>query len=178
MEMLQHHTNLVTVKPPPVQPELSRCTRMCQRILWSNLLRYHGEAENPRMTIGVQSTNEERKCATRHNVFTLPPQDQPYVPTAQGPLNGKRATAAYIIQLTKMDMQMQLHFNNRYQIKLSQHIPIDLGYFLLLHPKGLDGPCCHGYARDHRRGRGRGHRGFAVARPQRDFFFLENMGKQ
>ena len=111
MEMLQHHTNLVTVKPPPVQPGLSRSTRMCQRILWSNLLRYHGEAENPRMTIGVQSTNEERKCATRHNVFTLPPQDQPYVPTAQGPLNGKRATAAYIIQMTKMDMQMRLHFN-------------------------------------------------------------------
>ena len=110
--MLQHHTNLVTVKPPPVQPGLSRSTRMCQRILWSNLLRYHGEAENPRMTIGVQSTNEERKCATRHNVFTLPPQDQPYVPTAQGPLNGKRATAAYIIQMTKMDMQMRLHFNN------------------------------------------------------------------
>ena len=108
--MLQHHTNLVTVKPPPVQPELSRSTRMCQRILWSNLLRYHGEAENPRMTIGVQSTNEERKCAARHNVFTLPPQDQPYVPTAQGPLNGKRATAAYIIQMAKMDMQMRLHF--------------------------------------------------------------------
>ena len=114
METLQHHTNLVTVKPPPVQPELSRSTRMCQRILWSNLLRYHGEAENPRMTIGVQSTNEERKCATRHNVFTLPPQDQPYVPTAQGPLNGKWATAAYIIQLIKMDLQMRLHFNNIY----------------------------------------------------------------
>ena len=112
--MLQHHTNLVTVKPPPVQPELSRCTRMCQRILWSNLLRDHGEAENPRMTIGVQSTNEERKCATRHNVFTLPPQDQPYVPTAQGPLNGKRASAAYIIQMTQMDMQMDMHFNNIY----------------------------------------------------------------
>ena len=92
--MLQHHTNLVTVKPPPVQPELSRCTRMCQRILWSNLLRYHGEAENPRMTIGVQSTNEERKCATRHNVFTLPPQDQPYVPTAQGPLNDKKGNGS------------------------------------------------------------------------------------
>ena len=77
-----------------------------------NFLCICGEAENPRMTIGVQSTNEERKCATRHNVFTLPPQDQPYVPTAQGPLNGKRATAAYIIQMTKMDMQMRLHFNN------------------------------------------------------------------
>ena len=49
--------------------------------------------------------------AKRHNVFTLPPQDQPYVPTAQGPLNGKRASAAYIIQ---MDMQMDMHFNNIY----------------------------------------------------------------
>ena len=53
-----------------------------------------GEAENPRMTIGVQSTNEERKCATRHNVFTLPPQDQPYVPTAQGPLNDKKGNGS------------------------------------------------------------------------------------
>ena len=83
---------------------------VCQMYIYIYIYIY-GEAENPRMTIGVQSTNEERKCATRHNVFTLPPQDQPYVPTAQGPLNGKRATAAYIIQLTKMDMQMQLHFN-------------------------------------------------------------------
>ena len=47
--------------------------RFCCLVIYAtlhNFLCICGEAENPRMTIGVQSTNEERKCATRHNVFT------------------------------------------------------------------------------------------------------------